>query len=103
MKLTRYYVETRNATAGPFFRRKAAERAAAGRGSALDPLSRFLAGGRMVTRTQLKARHSPPAGPAEADLIAYARAHVTLPGALALLDEVERGRVRHDGGNCEPA
>lgn len=35
-----------------------------------------------------------PAEPAESDLIAYARAHVTSPGAHALLDEVERGQER---------
>jgi hypothetical protein len=30
----------------------------------------------------------------EPDLVAYARAHVTSPGAHALLGEVERGRAR---------
>jgi hypothetical protein len=35
-----------------------------------------------------------PDQPSETDLIAYARAHVTSPGAHALLDEVERGRAR---------
>jgi hypothetical protein len=31
------------------------------------------------------------------DLLSYARAHVTSPGAHALLDEVERGRQRRAG------
>lgn len=35
------------------------------------------------------------------DLIAYARAHVTSPGAHALLDEVERGRARQEGAPDE--
>jgi hypothetical protein len=30
------------------------------------------------------------------DLVAYARAHVTSPGAMALLAEVERGRQRRE-------
>jgi hypothetical protein len=98
VKLTRYYVTGRGVTIGPFFRRKAAEQFAAGRGfsPALDPLSSRALGGCVVTRAELKARRPSPAGLSETDLIAYARAHVTSPGALALLDEVERGRERRD-------
>lgn len=40
--------------------------------------------------------------PDEDDPIAYARAHVTSPGAHALLDEVERGRARRAGHGYEP-
>lgn len=39
---------------------------------------------------------TPPEAPREDDLIAYARTHVTSPGAMALLDEVERGRKRRE-------
>jgi len=40
------------------------------------------------------------AEPVDADPVAYARRHVTSPGAHALLDEVERGRQRRasEGG-----
>jgi hypothetical protein len=38
-----------------------------------------------------------PASEPETDLVAYARTHVTSPGAHALLDEVERGRARQAG------
>jgi hypothetical protein len=88
MKLTRYYVRSHrhNALIGPFFRRKAAERAAAG--YSFDPLLR--GGGTLLTREQAKC--TPSRQPlSEPDLIAYARAHVTSPGAHALLDEVDRG------------
>jgi hypothetical protein len=39
-----------------------------------------------------------PASPPGNDLVAYARAHLTSPAALALLDEVERGRRRREQG-----
>jgi len=91
VKLTRYYVRTHrhDALVGPYFRRKTAERAAAG--YSFDPLLR--GGGTLLTREQIK-RTPPGQSPSEPDLIAYARAHVTSPGAHALLDEVERGRAR---------
>ena len=86
MKLTRYYVRSHrhSALVGPYFRRKAAERAAAG--YSFDPLLR--GGGTLLTREQVKrSRSRQPLS--EPDLIGYARAHVTSPGAHALLDEVE--------------
>lgn len=44
----------------------------------------------------VRRRAPQPEAPREDDLIAYARAHVTSPGAHALLDEVERGRQRRE-------
>jgi hypothetical protein len=47
-------------------------------------------------RRKAAREQPPPEAPREEDLIAYARAHVTSPGAQALLDEVERGRQRRE-------
>jgi hypothetical protein len=98
MKITCYYVCTGNGLRiGPYFRRRSAERVASGRAFFGVPghlAHRF----QVLTRSEWQTRQRQPS-PAEPDLIAYARAHVTTPAAHALLDEVERGRARTD--DCE--
>jgi hypothetical protein len=105
LRITRYYVtSSRPITVGigPFFSRRRAQRCARNCGPcASDPAMRAI-GARAVVCTaaelrERRARRGP--WPAEADLIAYARAHVTSPGAHALLDEVERGRKRRGDGS----
>jgi hypothetical protein len=95
MRITRYYVCSGNGLRlGPYFRRRSAERVASGRAFFGVPghlAHRF----QVLTRREWQARQQRPS-PAEADLIAYARTHVTTPGAHALLAEVERGRARMD-------
>jgi hypothetical protein len=93
MKITRYYVCSGSGLCiGPYFRRKSAERVASGRASFGVP-SQMARRFEVLSRSEWQAWRRQPS-PAEPDLIAYARAHVTTPGAHALLDEVERGRAR---------
>jgi hypothetical protein len=95
-KITRYYITCDSGLRiGPFFRRKAAERAA--NGSAFFGVPYHLRRRFSVqTRAEWLASQAQPEPPEprEPSLIAYARAHVTSPGAHALLDEVERGQAR---------
>lgn len=77
-----YYViniQTKHIIGGPYLRRKSAEK----RATRWD-------GAAMTWDEYTDWRAS------QLDLIAYARAHVTSPGAHALLDEVERGRARRE-------